>query len=142
MNETTAHSSNLVGTWKLVSMQFVFDDNGERVDVYGASPAGYISLGSDDRMMGIITAANGERQANTDPAALFRTMLAYSGTYRLEGDRFIVTVDAAWHPSWVGTEQVRFIRIDGDRMEITTAPQTLPLYGKRIGRGVLAWRRV
>ena len=122
-------------------MQFEFDDNGERVDVYGASPAGYISLGSDGRMMGIITAANGERQANTEPAALFRSMLAYSGPYRLEGNRFIVTVDAAWHPSWVGTEQVRFIRIDGDAMEITTAPQTLPLYGKRIGRGVLAWRR-
>ncbi len=130
-----------LGTWKLVSMQFVFDDNGERVDVYGASPTGFISLGSDGRMMGIITAANGERQANTDPGALFRSMLAYSGPYRLEGDRFIVTVDAAWHPSWVGTEQVRFIRIDGDRMKITTAPQTLPLYGKRTGRGVLAWRR-
>ena len=71
-----------------------------------------------------------------DHAGLFRRV---TGS-RANPDPF-VTVDAAWHPSWVGTEQVRFIRIDGDRMEITTAPQTLPLYGKRVGRGVLRWVR-
>lgn len=131
----------LVGTWKLVSMRFAFDDKDERVDVYGAHPAGYISLGSDGRMMGIITADNGERQANTDPAALFRGMLAYSGSYRIEGDKFVTSVDVAWHPSWVGTEQVRFIRFVDDTLEITTPQQTLPLYGKRQGRGVLIWRR-
>jgi hypothetical protein len=131
----------LLGTWKLVSMQFVFDDNNERVDVYGASPAGYISLGSDGRMMGIITVANGERQANTDPAALFRSMLAYCGPFRIEGDKFITSVEVAWHPSWVGTEQVRLIRFVDDTLEITTPRQTLPLYDKRQGRGVLMWRR-
>jgi hypothetical protein len=141
MTTTGEAASNLVGTWKLVSMQFVFDDNGDRVDVYGAHPAGFISLGADGRMMGIITVANGERQANTDPAALFRGMLAYSGPYRIEDDKFITKVDIAWHPSWVGTEQVRFIRFVDDRLEITTPPQRLPLYGKRVGRGVLVWVR-
>jgi Lipocalin-like domain len=134
-------STELIGTWKLVSMQFVFDGNGERIDVYGAHPNGHLILTPDGRMMGIITSENGERRSNTDPATLFKNMLAYSGPYRVEGDKFITSVDVAWHPSWVGTEQTRFIRFDGDRLEITTPPLTLPLYGNRLGRGVLMWQR-
>ncbi len=68
-------------------------------------------------------------------------MLAYSGPYRIEGDKFVTSVDVAWHPSWVGTEQVRHIRFVDDTLEITTPQQTMPLYGKRQGRGVLMWRR-
>ena len=33
----TGNNSPL-GAWTLVSMQFVFEDNGERVDIYGAIP--------------------------------------------------------------------------------------------------------
>ena len=68
-------------------------------------------------------------------------MLAYSGAYRIEGDKFITKVDIAWHPSWVGTEQVRFFHVEGDRLKITMAPQAMPRYGARIGTGVLEWVR-
>ena len=43
-------------------------------------------------------------------------MGAYSGTYRVEGDRFITAVDVAWNLIWEGTEQVRQYRLEGDRM--------------------------
>jgi len=38
-------------------------------------------------------------------------MIAYTGKYRLEGNKFITTVDAAWNEEWVGAEQIRFWRL-------------------------------
>jgi hypothetical protein len=40
------------------------------------------------------------------PAELFTTLIAYAGTYRLEGDKWTTKVEVAWIPEWVGTEQV------------------------------------
>lgn len=137
----TNTQSPLVGTWKLVSLQFVFDDNGQRVDPHGPHPEGVLIMTPDGHMAGIITSGAEAQRANTDPTALLRGMLAYSGRFRIEGDKFITAVDIAWHPSWIGTEQVRFFGVVGDRLTITTAPQTMPRYGERIGRGVLEWRR-
>jgi Lipocalin-like domain len=33
-------------------------------------------------------------------------------------------VDTAWHPAWIGTEQVRFFKVDSGVLSITTAWQT------------------
>jgi hypothetical protein len=68
-------------------------------------------------------------------------MLAYSGLYRIEGDRFVTEVDVAWDPDWVGTRQIRFWRIKGDVLSIETAPQ-LPSGDGMTGRGIVIWRRV
>ncbi len=42
-----------------------------------------------------------------DGSFAFKSMLAYSGSYRTEGAKIIIDVDIAWDESWVGTEQVR-----------------------------------
>src|SRR6266545_3551833 len=63
-----------------------------------------------DRMMSILTS---RERPNNDPTALFETMIAYSGSCRVEdGDKLIIKVDTAWHPAWIGTEQVRFFKVD------------------------------
>lgn len=46
-------------------------------------------------------------------------MTAYSGMYRLEANKFIVNVDVSWNPSYLGAEQVRFFKIDGDQLQVT-----------------------
>src|SRR5207249_12095182 len=52
---------------------------------------------------------------DADGTALFKAMMAFTGTYRLESDdKFITDVDLAWHPAWNGTQQVRFFKVDGD----------------------------
>lgn len=68
--------------------------------------------------------------------------MAYSGRYRVQGDDcFITDVDVAWHPSWLGTEQTRYFKIERDTLWIITAPQRHPKYPGRTVRGVLTWRR-
>ena len=39
-------------------------------------------------------------------AQAFRTMIGYSGRYRVDGSTIATKVDVAWNESWVGGEQV------------------------------------
>jgi hypothetical protein len=133
----------LIGTWKLLSFENEFQDGSQCRAVYGQNPTGYVFLTSEGRMMGIVT-GEGRKPAKTDEerAALLRTMFAYSGMYRLEGDKWITTVDVSWNPAWIGTEQVRFYKIDGNRLEVTAAwGPNVNLPGSPITRGVLLFER-
>lgn len=60
----------------------------------------------------------GRKPPTTDEerALLLRSMAAYTGTYRVEGDTFTTTVDVAWDPAWHGTEQVRNFKLEGNRL--------------------------
>ena len=90
-------------------------------------------------MMSILTSR--ERPHN-DPTALFATMIAYSGSCRIENEaRLIIEVDTAWHPAWIGTEQVRFFKVDNGVLSITTPWQTHPSFPGRTARGVLTAQR-
>jgi hypothetical protein len=94
-------------------------------------------------MVGIVT-AEGRKPATTDEerAALLRTMFAYSGMYRFEGDKWITSVDVSWNPAWIGTEQVRFYKLDGNRLEVTAAWGSNPnLPGSPTTRGVVLFER-
>jgi hypothetical protein len=93
-----------------------------------------------DRMMSILTS---RERTDKDAAALFETMMAYSGSCRTEDEvRPVIKVDAAWHPAWGGSEQIRFFNVNGDTLSITTAWQTHPKFLGRMARGVLTAQRV
>ena len=133
----------LLGIWKLVSFETEFQASGERKPVYGPHPKGYIIFTPEDRMMVVIT-GEGRKPAETDEdrAALMRTMFAYTGTYRLESNKVITKVDISWNEAWTGTEQVRFYKLDGNRLELISAlapSATIP--GRPIVRGILTWER-
>jgi hypothetical protein len=133
----------LIGTWKVVSYDNEFQDGSPRRAAYGQHPTGFIILTAEGRMMAIV-AGEGRKPATTDEerAALMRTMLAYSGMYRLEGDKWITKVDVSWNAAWNGTEQIRFYKLDGDRLEVTGAWATAPfLPGSPILRGVVVFER-
>ena len=134
---------NLFGNWKLISLRFVVTATDESRDMYGADPHGYLFITKDQRMMAVIT-ANDRRSADGEPAeaALYRSMMAYSGPFRIEGDdKFITRVEVAWHPGWVGTDQARTFSVDGDILSITTTEILHPMFPGRPGRGVLKWQR-
>jgi hypothetical protein len=43
-----------------------------------------------------------------EKAKLFGTLIAYSGTYVLDGDKVTHKIDVSWNQSWTGADQVRF----------------------------------
>jgi hypothetical protein len=117
----TENAEVLVGNWKLISWQVVTGT--EAQDVFGAHPRGYLILTREGRAMALTTAERrmgGESDA--ERAALHRSMLAYTGRYRVEGSDFITTVDVSWNESWNGSEQRRHYRIEGDKLFIDSAP--------------------
>ena len=133
-------SHPLVGTWRLVSWQVVVD--GVAQDLFGPRPKGWLLLTPEGRAMALTTAEDrvpGDGEA--ERAALHRSMLAYTGRYRVEGDRFATTVDASWNEAWNGTEQWRHFRIEGDRLLIRSAAAPSILFPGRTDHRLIVWQR-
>jgi hypothetical protein len=133
----------LLGIWKIVSVVSEDQVTGEREPVLGVSLAGYLIFTPEGRMMTIVTGEDRKEAKNDeDRGDLFKSMVAYTGAYHLEGDKFITKVDVAWNPAWVGTEQTRFFVLDGHLLHITTAwGQSIAGAEKGKWRGILTWER-
>ena len=126
-----------------MSFETELQETKERTQPWGADPNGSLVFGADERMMVLLTAKVRE-PGNTDEklAALFRTIVAYTGRYRVEDDRFITKVDASWNEAWTGMEQERVYTLNGDKLEVRTSwmPNSL-VYEHAVGRGVHGFRR-
>jgi hypothetical protein len=136
-------NSKLDGCWRLVSFDTELQDSKERMQPWGVDPNGYLIFHPDGRMMVLVTATARE-PGNTDEqrAALFRTLMAYTGKCRIDDDRFVTTVDSCWNEAWNGTEQERFYKLDGDTLVVSTAWMPNPLApGNPVGRGILCFKR-
>jgi hypothetical protein len=132
-------ASSPVGTWKIVSCQFEAEGSGDRRNIYDEHPVGVIVITAEGRLVTLLTAGN--RVPTAAAGDLFDSMMAYSGLFRLEGDRLITKVDSAWHPAWVGTEQTRSFKRDGDTLSLMTDFQEHPKFpGQRV-RGIMIWHK-
>jgi hypothetical protein len=79
-------TSQLTGTWKLVSWLTRFD-GGETVEPYGPNPKGRLVLTPDNHWIIILTGANRKpAKSIEEKAALLDSVLAYSGKYTVEGE--------------------------------------------------------
>jgi hypothetical protein len=91
-------------------------------DLFWSKPKGYFIVTREGRAMTVTTAeARTPGETDVERAALRKSMLAYTGKYRVEGDELITTVDASWNEDWNGTEQRRRFRFEGDRLFIESA---------------------
>ena len=130
----------IVGMWRLVSFEREYQATGEREYPMGKTPTGYILFLPEGRMAVVIT-GEGRKAPTTDQdrAGLFNSLVAYTGMYRVDGDKWITTVDVSANPAWVGTEQTRSFRVTDDRLQEMTAWAARP--DKGMARGVLTYER-
>jgi hypothetical protein len=121
------------GVWKLVSYDVEVQATGEKEPVIGRHPTGFVISTPEGRALFILT-GEGRKPAKTvqeradllSTLVVLSTLVAYTGTYRIEGDKWITSVDVAWNPEWVGTEQTRFFKVDGDRLQVVTPWRIMP----------------
>jgi len=133
--------SPLIGNWRLVAQQSIIEGQAPQ-DLFGKNPRGYLIITREGRMMGMTTAENRKAGMNdTERAELHKSMLAYSGKYRVEGADFVTTVDISWNEAWNGTEQKRHFRIEGDKLYIEGAPQPSTLFPGKTFFARLVWER-
>lgn len=136
--------NNLVGTWKLVSFNTEFEDGAPSRKLFGENPRGYLVYTAQGRQM-VLIEAEGRKAATNEQerAALYQSLIAWSGAYRIEGNKHILNVDTSVNPAMVGSERVSEFKMDGDRVSFISpwAPlSTAP--GAPISRGVTVWERV
>ena len=137
----------LYGTWRLVSDVRQDVETGARTDNFGKHPQGYLSYARDGRMSAIEVAENRPKPTDlskvgdADRAALFKTLLAYAGTFSFDGKVVTHHVDISWNNNWTGTDQVRNVRLEGRMLYITTNVQPSAFDGKP-SIGILTWEKV
>jgi hypothetical protein len=130
-------AKELIGTWKLVAFKvWPSDAKEEAMDALGPNPQGRLIL----TPTGYITSfrvAEGRKPAETDAerAQLLRTMAAWTGRYRVEGNKLLVKIDASWNENDTGKEYLRTFVIDGNRLTITTVTPSSNFFPGRPASG-------
>ena len=115
----------LHGIWRVTSLklQIVGDDSPPR-DVFGSNPKGYLIFTPEGRMAAVISAADRKPPAiDADNIALMKSVIAYTGKYTVEGDRWVTKVDVSWNEIYNVQDQVRFFKLEGERLTVRTAEQ-------------------
>ena len=135
-----------LGTWKLQSNTTEDLASGQKTDLFGANPSGYISYGPDCRMYAILIKDGRKAPAMLVPTdaeriELYNGMAAYAGAYTIAGDKVSHHIDASWNQAWTGTTQVRQFRVDGKALHIKTLPAKNALTGKE-SVSTLVWIKV
>lgn len=137
----------LVGTYRLVSYQRKLVATGETEDLIGKAPTGYIVYTREGRMMAFFINEVRPRpkdiatMTDKERADLFKTMLAYCGTYDFDGQKVTHHIDASWNQIWTGTDVVRHVAFEGRRAVYTTEPAPSSVDGK-ISINVLTWEKM
>lgn len=140
---------SLVGDWRLRRWASESDD-GSVVLPLGEAPDGILVYTAGGLMMTTIARADRAPITSADPlrggsiaerAATAETFIAYSGRFAYDGSDVTHAVEMSLYPNWVGTRQVRHVRLsdDGDTLELSTDPFTLA--GRRAVQR-LTWVRV
>ena len=137
----------LVGTWSLVSFKSR-TATGEIRHPLGPAARGRLMYDAAGHMSAQLMNpdrakfASGDLVLGSDDEmrAALGGYIAYYGTYTLDASRGVVThhVAGALFPNWIGSDQVRNVRLDGDRLTITTPPIRI---GGADAPTVLVWER-
>jgi hypothetical protein len=140
--DDASDARNIVGVWRLVSVVYEDEATKERTPVLGEKPKGRQIVTAEGHWLALVT-AEGRKVPRTDEerAQALRKMISYTGRYTVAGGKVTTKVEAAWNEAWVGGEQVRFIRFDGDKLFIESPPMPHPNLAGKVVRVIVIWER-
>ena len=139
---------NLVGTWRLVSYE-ARAASGEARYPLGQHAVGQLFYDVRGNMSAHVMRvdrpafASDDSGAGTDAEvrAAFEGHTSYFGTYTIDPSAHSVThhVHGASYPNWMGQGQIRYYRIDGSRL-VLSSPAIL-FQGESL-KYILTWKRI
>ena len=148
IKQTGVSQQGIIGTWRLLSMTYRDQATGKEEDLWGKGPLGFLTYTPEGRMNAVVTAAsrkvsteNVDQAPLEEQAMLFRSCIAYAGTYSMTETGVIHHVEVASDPTWTGKDQTRFVHFEGKRLVVTGPPlQTVSDPTPRVLQ--LVWERV
>jgi hypothetical protein len=134
LRTTASTRSQFLGTWKLVSSEEKLKDGTVRpFKELGPHGVGYLMYAADGHMCAVLT--NPDRPKWDDPPtaeqkiAAIEGLAAYCGRFEIDEVNHVMWhyPELAWKPDYVGTQQARPYRFDGDRLIFSgAAPEDSP----------------
>jgi hypothetical protein len=128
-----ALKDNLVGSWRLIKYEELPVDGSPATFPLGDRPKGYIIYSADGFMAALLSST--DETSKADP-------IAHAGPYSVDEAQQVVhqQADLTLVPGWAGKTQNRKIRLDGDRLILSTeSPATLSGCS---ANAVITWQRV
>jgi len=131
---------SLVGTYKIISQEVVVD--GTPIYSMGNAPRGYLVI-TPTRAVFFFTAGNRKFGTSADEkAALLDTLVGWSGTYRIEGSKMMISADASWTEVFTGRVEVRNFTVSGNRLTLRGEPAPHPRDPSKTSFVVNVWEKV
>ena len=134
----------LAGTYRLISTTQTMLETGQ---AEALNHTGFIMYGRDSRMMAILltgdrpTPASIDKITDQERVELFRSMVAYGGTYKFDGKTIEHHIDISSNEVWTGITQIRDVKREGGRLILITRPAPNPFDGKMVS-ATLVWEKV
>jgi hypothetical protein len=141
------NASSVVGTWRITSWSVLTLETNEVSYPVGENPIGYIQYSSGGHMVVFLQKGNppqppGQIYPDAYRAQVHKDLFAaYAGTYSVEGNKVTHHIVASSLPHQIGSDQVRYTEINGNKLTIKTAPAIFTQTGKQIV-STLAFERV
>jgi hypothetical protein len=139
----------LVGAWRLVDVVEEPVDGSPVRRPHGEQPIGLLLYTPDGHMSAQIMERRRDRAHTPDWSDLTsqeyadeaRSYFAYSGTFQVDEAAGTVThsVEVSLFPGWLGTGQVRAVKLDGRALELSTASPVQS--GGRLVTTRISWER-
>ena len=118
----------IVGTWTAVS-QYV-DQEGKKLEPFGSDPKGMVVYDADGRFILVLQRStlpkfsSGNRMTGTpdENKAIVQGSIAYYGRYSVDekSGKLNLHYDGSTFPNWDGVDQIRFIAISGDKLDMVS----------------------
>ena len=109
-----------VGAWSLVEWRIEYPD-GRVTHPFGRDAVGQLVYSADGKMTATVSAAerptlgqhNARKATASQKAEAFDSYFHYAGSWLVDGDTIIHTVELALNPDMIGTQQRRQAQFDG-----------------------------
>jgi hypothetical protein len=136
-------NESLLGSWRLVSFELESTD-GTISYPYGQDLTGYLYYNDDGYMSSAFMSAGRVAEGDGElseaaKASNYDQFMAYTGPFEVQGDKITHHVEVSSLEVWIGSAQERWFKIDGDRLDLLTAPLSV---GGDAPVGRLTWQRV
>jgi hypothetical protein len=117
----------IIGVWKVVSIETKEVASGKVTRPLGDQLTGTFVFTRGGRFSGMVFRADrkapeGANATEPERVALFNSLVAYNGSYRIDGDKLVMTIESSHIQSWNGTNRVLTIGINGTRLTGRSAP--------------------